>query len=99
MAGIGDHRTRFPVLVTYRVPMGKQDYPTIGVRFMVAKDNNDLREDTPEAVGSHPHRCQHRRNERKPHGPNGGPRSHKFRHEIKHSALKPTERFRPLKVG
>ena len=51
IAGIGDHRTRFPVLVTtYRVPMGKYSYPTIGVRFMVhAKDIFDLLcEDTPE---------------------------------------------------
>lgn len=54
MAGIGDHRTRFPVMVTtYRVPMAKHAYPTIGVRFMVhAKDIFDLLcEDTPELWG------------------------------------------------
>ena len=43
MAGIGDHRTRFPVLADHLRAHGQKAYPTIGVRFMVhAKDIFDL---------------------------------------------------------
>jgi len=86
MAGIGDHRTRFPVLVTtYRVPMGKQAYPTIGVRFMVhAKDIFDLLcEDTPELWGRILTGVSIEEMNENRMGRTVVQENHKFRHEIK----------------
>ena len=86
MAGIGDHRTRFPVLVTtYRVPMGKKAYPTIGVRFMVhAKDIFDLLcEDTPELWGRILTGVSIEEMNENRMGRTVVQENHKFRHEIK----------------
>jgi hypothetical protein len=86
MAGIGDHRTRFPVLVTtYRVPMDKQSYPIIGVRFMVhAKDIFDLLcADTPELWGRILTGISIEEMNENRMGRTVVQENHKFRHEIK----------------